>query len=211
MSAVKPSEVMAKFVDLGFAADDARRTLLAFGLTIRPFDEEQALTAGLLRSATRKRGLSLGDRACLIPGRARTSPSPYCRPGLGRARPRYRRSVDPMTRGAVRSNAVFRAMHLQACQAAAGRPRVARPASCIDRFRLTVAVPSAGCLREGAKSYAWRAARSRSHWGLALSPWRVFPHECCRCPRGSAAVEGESRPARLSHNSLWTKPLRGRR
>ena len=66
MSAVNVSEVIAKLVDLGFAADDARRTLLAFGLTIRPFDEEQAMAAGLLRSATRKRGLSLGDRACLV-------------------------------------------------------------------------------------------------------------------------------------------------
>ena len=72
MSAVKPSEVMAKFVDLGFAADDARRTLLAFGLTIRPFDEEQAMAAGLLRPSTRKRALSLGDRACqILAGRER--------------------------------------------------------------------------------------------------------------------------------------------
>ena len=65
MSAVNASEVVGKFVDLGFADDEARRAFLAFGLTIRPFDEHCAMAAGLLRPATRKQGLSLGDRACL--------------------------------------------------------------------------------------------------------------------------------------------------
>ena len=65
MSAVNVSEVVGKFVDLGFADVEARRALLAFGLTIRPFDAEGAMAAGLLRSVTRERGLSLGDRACL--------------------------------------------------------------------------------------------------------------------------------------------------
>ena len=65
MSAVNASEVVSKLVDLGSADDEARWTLLAFGLTIRPFDQEQATAAGLLRSATRPHGLSLGDRACL--------------------------------------------------------------------------------------------------------------------------------------------------
>ena len=35
------------------------------GLTVVPFDEEQAYKAGLLRQTTRSQGLSLGDRACL--------------------------------------------------------------------------------------------------------------------------------------------------
>ena len=65
MSAVNASEVVGKLVDLGYADAEARRALLAFGLTIRPFDQDCATAAGLLRSATRKRGLSLGDRACL--------------------------------------------------------------------------------------------------------------------------------------------------
>ena len=65
MSAVNASEVVGKLVDLGYADAEARRALLAFGLTIRPFDQDCAMAAGLLRSATRKRGLSLGDRACL--------------------------------------------------------------------------------------------------------------------------------------------------
>ena len=65
MSAVNASEVVAKFVDAGSGAADARSSLLVFGLTIRPFDETLAVAAGLMRSGTRGRGLSLGGRACL--------------------------------------------------------------------------------------------------------------------------------------------------
>lgn len=65
MSAVNASEVVAKFVDAGSGPADARSSLLVFGLTIRPFDETLAVAAGLMRSGTRGRGLSLGDRACL--------------------------------------------------------------------------------------------------------------------------------------------------
>lgn len=65
MSAVNASEVVAKFVDAGSDAADARSSLLVFGLTIRPFDETLAVAAGLMRSGTRGHGLSLGDRACL--------------------------------------------------------------------------------------------------------------------------------------------------
>lgn len=65
MSAVNASEVVAKFVDVGSGAAEARSSLLAFGLTIRPFDETLAVAAGLMRAGTRSRGLSLGDRACL--------------------------------------------------------------------------------------------------------------------------------------------------
>ena len=63
MSAVNASEVVAKFVDAGASSADARSSLLVFGLTIRPFDETLAVAAGLMRSGTRGRGLSLGDRA----------------------------------------------------------------------------------------------------------------------------------------------------
>ena len=65
MSAVNASEVVAEFVDAGSGAADARASLLVFGLTIRPFDETLAVAAGLMRSGTRGRGLSLGGRACL--------------------------------------------------------------------------------------------------------------------------------------------------
>ena len=65
MSAVNASEVVAKLVDLGSAEDEARAALGVFGLQIRPFDETLAIAAGLMRAATRRHGLSLGDRACL--------------------------------------------------------------------------------------------------------------------------------------------------
>lgn len=65
MSAVNVAEVISRYVDLGASEEEARDFLQAFGLEIRPFDETQAITAGLLRTATQKLGLSLGDRACL--------------------------------------------------------------------------------------------------------------------------------------------------
>ena len=65
LSAVNASEVIARFVDLGATGEEARASLLAFGLEIRPFDTTLSVAAGLLRVATRERGLSLGDRACM--------------------------------------------------------------------------------------------------------------------------------------------------
>ena len=65
-SAVNASEVVARFVDLGVSGEDARASLLGFGLEIRLFDTALAVAAGLLRAATREKGLlSLGDRACM--------------------------------------------------------------------------------------------------------------------------------------------------
>ena len=65
LSAVNASEVVAGIVDLGASGEEARASLLGFGLEIRPFDAALAVAAGLLRTATRERGLSLGDRACM--------------------------------------------------------------------------------------------------------------------------------------------------
>lgn len=65
ISAVNASEVITRYIDLGASEDDARASLLAFGLRIYPFDESLAIATGLMRSATRDAGLSLGDRACL--------------------------------------------------------------------------------------------------------------------------------------------------
>ena len=65
MSAVNVAEVIARYVDLGVSEEEAQASLRAFGLQIRPFDETQAIAAGLMRAATQKLGLSLGDRACL--------------------------------------------------------------------------------------------------------------------------------------------------
>ncbi len=65
MSAVNLSEVAAKLVDTGMPEKEARAALDGLGLDVVPFDGEQAYGAGFLRPATRRAGLSLGDRACL--------------------------------------------------------------------------------------------------------------------------------------------------
>ena len=65
VSAVNASEVIARLVDFGTSGEDVRNTLLNFGLDIRPFDTVLAVAAGHLRAATREKGLSLGDRACI--------------------------------------------------------------------------------------------------------------------------------------------------
>jgi ribonuclease VapC len=65
MSTVNLSEVVAKLIDVGVPDTSIRGTLGALGLATVEFDSELAYKAGLLRAATRRAGLSLGDRACL--------------------------------------------------------------------------------------------------------------------------------------------------
>jgi len=65
ISAVNLSEVVAKLGQAGLPENAARQALRPLGLRVEPFDEEQAYQAGLLHAATRRLGLSLGDRACL--------------------------------------------------------------------------------------------------------------------------------------------------
>jgi ribonuclease VapC len=65
ISAVNLSEVIAVLVDAGFEVDHASGRIGALGLDVIAFDEPQALHAGALRKATRRAGLSFGDRACL--------------------------------------------------------------------------------------------------------------------------------------------------
>jgi len=62
---VNLSEVIAKLADKGLPRDVITSALEGLGLEVVEFDQEQALTAGLLRSKTKVAGLSLGDRACL--------------------------------------------------------------------------------------------------------------------------------------------------
>lgn len=65
ISTVNLSEVATKLIEKGFAADEARIWLGALRLRVMPFDQDQAWKAAMLRDATRSKGLSLGDRACL--------------------------------------------------------------------------------------------------------------------------------------------------
>ncbi len=74
VSAVNLSECVAQLVAAGVRDADARAALELLGLTVVPFDAEQAWDAGCLRTATRRLGLSLGDRACLALARLRGLP-----------------------------------------------------------------------------------------------------------------------------------------
>lgn len=66
LPAVCLAEVVSKLVDRW--GDDAPVTafLEPLGLGVRAMTEKQALSAGLLRMATRRLGLSLSDRCCLV-------------------------------------------------------------------------------------------------------------------------------------------------
>ena len=65
ISAVNLSEVIGKLHDSGIPEHTIGRILQPLELEIVPFEEEQAYRTGLLHAATRERGLSPGDRACL--------------------------------------------------------------------------------------------------------------------------------------------------
>lgn len=65
VSAVNFSEVVAKLSEASMPEEAIRDTLQGLSLEVVPFDLDQAYEAGLLRSATRRVGLSLGDLGCL--------------------------------------------------------------------------------------------------------------------------------------------------
>jgi ribonuclease VapC len=65
ISAVNLTEVMSKMLDSGLSPDQVDGQLKDFSLIVVDFDRDLAIQAGLLRGATKHKGLSLGDRACL--------------------------------------------------------------------------------------------------------------------------------------------------
>ena len=65
IGAVNYSEVVGKLVETGIDEATVNGLIDKLQLTVIPFDRIQARLAGALRAATRKFGLSLGDRACL--------------------------------------------------------------------------------------------------------------------------------------------------
>ena len=65
LSAVNLVEVATRLLDFGFPSAEIDGRLERLRFTVLPFDEDLALSAGLLRVQTRHLGLSLGDRACL--------------------------------------------------------------------------------------------------------------------------------------------------
>ena len=65
ISSVNLAETVAYMVDRGAPVDRVRSMVAEAPVETIAFDSELAFTAGALRAATRRFGLSLGDRACL--------------------------------------------------------------------------------------------------------------------------------------------------
>lgn len=65
IGAVNLSEVIAKLQERGVPDALIDQSIDDLDLCIIPFDRELAVRAGKMRLATKDRGLSLGDRACL--------------------------------------------------------------------------------------------------------------------------------------------------
>ena len=65
ISTVNLAEVGAKLVDKGMTVEEARQVRTSLGLQVRDFDESLTEESVRLRSVTKSKGLSLGDRACL--------------------------------------------------------------------------------------------------------------------------------------------------
>lgn len=68
ISAVNLSEVVAKLTEAGMSEEAVRSALEDIEINVHPFDRESAYRTGALRMATKKLGLSLGDRACVSLG-----------------------------------------------------------------------------------------------------------------------------------------------
>lgn len=66
ISAVNLSEVVARLADKGASETMVRSQLDKLRLSVCGFDEETAYLTGMLREKTKKVGLSLGDRACIV-------------------------------------------------------------------------------------------------------------------------------------------------
>ncbi|HXT09151.1 MAG TPA: type II toxin-antitoxin system VapC family toxin [Roseiarcus sp.] len=65
ISAVNIAEIVPKLIDLNTSMAPLEQALAEANVEIVPFTDSQARLAGDLRRATKSRGLSLGDRACL--------------------------------------------------------------------------------------------------------------------------------------------------
>jgi len=66
ISSVNFAEVISKLCERGVNEGDARAAVERLGLVVVDFTMDQAALVGGLRPLTRKLGLSLGDRACLV-------------------------------------------------------------------------------------------------------------------------------------------------
>lgn len=65
VSAANHAEVIAKLLDRGMVPDEINRALTELNYSVLDISAVDGALAGHLRSQTRERGLSLGDRLCL--------------------------------------------------------------------------------------------------------------------------------------------------
>src|SRR5256885_16800109 len=65
ISAVNVAEIITHGVRSGIPAEEIRTDFESLKLTVHSFDMEAATATGALAVATRRVGVSLGDRACL--------------------------------------------------------------------------------------------------------------------------------------------------
>lgn len=65
IGAVNLAEVVTKLRERGLSVEEVEEALSGLHLDVRPLTTAQAYVTGHLRPATRAKGLSLGDRACL--------------------------------------------------------------------------------------------------------------------------------------------------
>ena len=75
MSSVNWAEVSGLLQARGLSAAPLRETVEALGITLRPFNSDDADATGALYASTRDAGLSLGDRACLALARTLGAPA----------------------------------------------------------------------------------------------------------------------------------------
>lgn len=71
MSTVNYAELVAKLNERGLSDAEVVTVLEGVPLTLVAFDQATAHASGLLRTATKALGLSLGDRACIALAKAR--------------------------------------------------------------------------------------------------------------------------------------------
>ena len=74
ISAFNLAEVLAAAVDGGKSLNDAQGEIASLPLRVVAFEGEQIHRSAALRSATRSRGLSLAERACLALAKLLRSP-----------------------------------------------------------------------------------------------------------------------------------------
>jgi ribonuclease VapC len=74
VSAVNFAEVNSKLSDLGVTVENFERMRAIEPFIVVEFDRSQALLSAQLRPATKRLGLSLGDRACLALAKSSSMP-----------------------------------------------------------------------------------------------------------------------------------------